>query len=46
MRSIAKTLLSAAAALAVIAAPAAAKELRILAWQGYADPDWVKAFEA
>ena len=25
--------------------PAAAKELRILAWQGYADDDWVKAFE-
>src|SRR4051812_20404366 len=42
-------LITAAAALAVIAAvaaPAAAKELRILAWQGYADDDWVKAFEA
>ena len=39
---------TAAAALAVIAAaaaPALAKELRILAWQGYADPDWVKDFE-
>jgi putative spermidine/putrescine transport system substrate-binding protein len=49
MRPILKQLLSAAAALAVIAAaaaPALAKELRILAWQGYADPDWVKAFEA
>jgi putative spermidine/putrescine transport system substrate-binding protein len=42
-------LVTAAAALAVMAAataPALAKELRILAWQGYADPDWVKAFEA
>src|SRR5947207_10747199 len=49
MRPILKQLLTAAAALAVIAsaaAPALAKELRILAWQGYADPDWVKAFEA
>ena len=49
MRPILKHLLSAAAALAVVAASAApglAKELRILAWQGYADPDWVKAFEA
>jgi putative spermidine/putrescine transport system substrate-binding protein len=26
--------------------PAAAKDLRILAWQGYADDDWVKEFEA
>ena len=25
---------------------AAAKELRILAWEGYADQDWVKEFEA
>jgi putative spermidine/putrescine transport system substrate-binding protein len=25
--------------------PSFAKELRILAWQGYADDDWVKAFE-
>lgn len=24
---------------------AVAKELRILAWEGYADPDWVKEFE-
>src|SRR5438874_13344924 len=49
MRPILKQLLTAAAALAVIAAaaaPAVAKELRILAWQGNADPDWVKAFEA
>jgi putative spermidine/putrescine transport system substrate-binding protein len=27
------------------AGPAPAKELRILAWQGYADDDWVKEFE-
>jgi putative spermidine/putrescine transport system substrate-binding protein len=49
MRFISRTILSAAAALAVIAAasaPGFAKELRILAWDGYADPDWVKAFEA
>jgi putative spermidine/putrescine transport system substrate-binding protein len=26
-------------------APADAKELRVLAWQGYADDDWVKEFE-
>ena len=26
--------------------PASAKDLRILAWQGYADDDWVKEFEA
>jgi putative spermidine/putrescine transport system substrate-binding protein len=26
--------------------PASAKDLRILAWQGYADEDWVKEFEA
>jgi putative spermidine/putrescine transport system substrate-binding protein len=25
--------------------PAAAKELRVLAWDGYADEDWVKEFE-
>ena len=38
----------------VLAAPAilrpdrafAAKELRVMAWQGYADDDWVKEFEA
>ena len=44
-----KRLITAAAALAVVAAtvaPGLTKELRILAWQGYADPDWVKAFEA
>src|SRR5512132_165929 len=23
----------------------AAKQLRVLAWEGYADPDWVQAFE-
>jgi len=37
-----------AAALALaagLAMPAAAKELRILAWQGYADDDWVQEFK-
>ncbi|MEZ5665977.1 MAG: extracellular solute-binding protein [Alphaproteobacteria bacterium] len=29
-----------------LAVSAAAEELRILAWEGYADPDWVEAFEA
>ena len=49
MRLISRTFLSAAAAIAALAAasaPGFAKELRILAWDGYADPDWVKAFEA
>jgi putative spermidine/putrescine transport system substrate-binding protein len=32
-------------ALAGAAAHSQAKELRILAWEGYADPDWVKEFE-
>src|SRR5882724_5139271 len=36
----------AVAAVALLwAGPAPAKELRILAWQGYADDDWVKEFE-
>ena len=36
----------AVAAVAMLwAGPAPAKELRILAWQGYADDDWVKEFE-
>jgi putative spermidine/putrescine transport system substrate-binding protein len=36
----------AAAAFATLwANPAPAKELRIMAWQGYADDDWVKEFE-
>jgi len=35
-----------ALALAASPAPSQAKELRILAWEGYADPDWVKEFEA
>ncbi len=35
-----------ASVMAVVASsPAEAKELRILAWQGYADDDWVKEFE-
>ena len=40
-------LLGAMGVLALIAMtqPSFAKELRILAWQGYADDDWVKAFE-
>jgi putative spermidine/putrescine transport system substrate-binding protein len=49
MSIVPRILLSAAAALAVnalVVAPGFAKELRILAWEGYADPDWVKAFEA
>jgi len=33
------------AATAMMAQAAHAKELRILAWQGYADDDWVKEFE-
>jgi len=33
------------AATAAMAHSAQAKELRILAWQGYADDDWVKEFE-
>ena len=35
-----------ALALAAMPAHSQAKELRILAWDGYADPDWVKEFEA
>jgi putative spermidine/putrescine transport system substrate-binding protein len=38
-------LAAAATALVVSLTPAMAKELRVLAWQGYADDDWVKAFE-
>lgn len=35
-----------ASTMALLAAtPADAKELRVLAWQGYADDDWVKEFE-
>jgi putative spermidine/putrescine transport system substrate-binding protein len=34
-----------AAVAALWASPAPAKDLRILAWQGYADDDWVKEFE-
>jgi putative spermidine/putrescine transport system substrate-binding protein len=38
--------LGAAAVSALLAAPPAqAKELRIMAWQGYADDDWVQEFE-
>ncbi|HMN85314.1 MAG TPA: ABC transporter substrate-binding protein [Bauldia sp.] len=42
-----KSLMTAAAALVALAAVSAAeaKELRILAWEGYADPDWVEEFE-
>jgi putative spermidine/putrescine transport system substrate-binding protein len=35
----------AAMAVAGLAQPSLAKELRVMAWQGYADDDWVKAFE-
>lgn len=35
----------AATALSASWSPAMAKELRVLAWQGYADDDWVKEFE-
>ncbi len=38
-------LAAAATALVVSLTPAMAKELRVLAWQGYADDDWVKQFE-
>ena len=37
--------LAAIATTAFGTAPAEAKELRVLAWQGYADDDWVKDFE-
>jgi putative spermidine/putrescine transport system substrate-binding protein len=33
------------ATLLLAAQPGEAKELRILSWEGYADDDWVKAFE-
>ncbi len=36
----------AAAAVLGFAQAGSAKELRVMAWQGYADDDWVKAFEA
>ena len=48
MASTRRTLLAAAAALGLIggiATAQAAEELRILAWQGYADDDWVAEFE-
>lgn len=48
MNVIARSLIvaaAAAAALTAASAPGFAKELRVLAWEGYADPDWVKAFE-
>jgi putative spermidine/putrescine transport system substrate-binding protein len=48
MNRIAKSLCSAAIGVLTLAGTAPhsqAKELRILAWDGYADPDWVKEFE-
>ena len=48
MKLIAKSLFSAAIGLSALAAVPTlshAKELRILAWEGYADPDWVAEFE-
>lgn len=48
MRLLSTRLLAAAAVLAAVAVTTTdgfAKELRILSWEGYADEDWVKAFE-
>ncbi len=48
MKLTAKSLFTAAIGALVLAAVpthSQAKELRILAWEGYADPDWVKEFE-
>ena len=48
MRRLLKGMLIGAAALVSVgtwSAASQAEELRILAWQGYADDDWVKAFE-
>ena len=48
MKPFAIKLLSAAVGALLIGAlpvKGEAKELRILAWEGYADPDWVKEFE-
>jgi putative spermidine/putrescine transport system substrate-binding protein len=44
-RSIPAIAFALAALGALWASPAPAKDLRILAWQGYADDDWVKEFE-
>src|SRR5919198_285726 len=44
-RSIPAIAFALAAIAALWANPAPAKDLRILAWQGYADDDWVKEFE-
>src|ERR1017187_10307197 len=44
-RTIPGIALAVAAVALLWAGPAPAKELRILAWQGYADDDWVKEFE-
>ena len=51
MTSIKRLLRGAALAIGLVsagslAAPAAAESLRVLAWEGYADPDWVKEFTA
>ena len=36
----------AALALGLLASAASAENLRVLSWEGYADPDWVKEFTA
>ena len=51
MTSIKRLLRGAALAIGLVsagllAAPVAAEPLRVLAWEGYADPDWVKEFTA
>jgi len=46
MRAVASTLEAGVLVMAMALATAASAEtLRVLAWQGYADDDWVKAFE-
>jgi putative spermidine/putrescine transport system substrate-binding protein len=45
IRGVLPMLAAAATVLAVSWSPAMAKELRVLAWQGYADDDWVKEFK-
>ena len=45
MRRLLPAVVSLAAAMACAQPAFAAKQLRVLAWEGYADPDWVKAFE-
>jgi putative spermidine/putrescine transport system substrate-binding protein len=44
-RRLLPALVGLAAAIAFGQPALAAKQLRVLAWEGYADPDWVQAFE-